>query len=381
MDGSKNNSDITIAFTGGGTGGHIYPGLAVAGVLKQQLCCRIFWIGSEAALDKSIVQDAGIEFFSIPAGKLRRNFSLRNFTDIFRVFFGFIAARKILKREKPAVLFSKGGFVSVPPCAAAALLGIPVLTHESDYSPGLATRINAIFAAKGAGRIITAYPETAECLPKKIRNKVSVLGNPVREVFRNADPEKGRAFLAADKNQKILLALGGSQGALELNELVTACLEQLTKNYLVVHQHGANWTPKAVSSYKPYTYIKDEMPHVLAAADLVLARSGAGTVWESAVAGKPMVLLPLAGAGTRGDQLENARFFEKAGAAIVLPPDKRSAADLNNIINMLSNDILQTMAAASLAIGKVDGTTAISRLLIETIQQTRTDEIKKREAP
>ena len=379
MDGSTNNNCISIAFTGGGTGGHIYPGLAVAVALKQQLSCRIFWIGSGAILDKSIVQEAGIEFFSIPAGKLRRNFSLRNFTDMFRVFFGFIAARKILKREKPIILFSKGGFVSVPPCAAASLLGIPVFTHESDYSPGLATRINAVFAAKGAGRIITAYPETAERLPEKVRNKVSVLGNPVREVFRNADPEKGRAFLDADKNQKILLVLGGSQGALELNELVTECLEQLTKNYLVVHQYGANWTPKDALSYKPYPYIKDEMPHVLAAANLVLARSGAGTVWESAVAGKPMILLPLAGIGTRGDQLENARFFEKAGAAIVLPPEKRTASDLHTVMDSLSDEIVQTMAAASRMIGKTDGTTAIVQLLIETIQQTKTDGITKRE--
>ena len=364
-------SGICIAFTGGGTGGHIYPGLAVAAVLKKELDCRIFWIGSENRLDASIVEEAGITFFPIPAGKLRRNFSFRNISDFFKVAAGFFAARKILKREKPALLFSKGGFVSVPPCAAASLLGIPVLTHESDYSPGLATRINAYFAAKGRGRIITAYPETALRFPQKIQNKVVVLGNPVRDVFRTADPEKGRDFLGAEKTDRILLVLGGSQGAQELNQLVVNTLDELTKKYLVVHQTGAqNWIEtKTGQRYKPYPYIKEELPHVLAAAELVLARSGAGTVWECATSGKPMVLLPLAGAGTRGDQIENARFFEQAGAAIVLSSEKRTEADLKEVLQMLTNERREAMAEASARAGSANGTENIVRLLIDTLQQ------------
>jgi len=369
---------ISIAFSGGGTGGHIYPGLAIAAALRKECPCRIFWIGSQSALDRSIVEESGIAFFAIPAGKLRRNFSLKNFSDFFKVAAGYFAARKILRREKPLLLFSKGGFVSVPPCAAAASLGIPVFTHESDYSPGLATRINARFAARGLGRIITAYTETAERFPAKIRGKVVVLGNPVRAEFRNADPQKGRAFLGAKENDRILLVLGGSQGAKELNELVVGSLAALTKEYLVVHQTGAGWENtlggsatkggESSSRYKPYPFIKEELPHVLAAAELVLARSGAGTVWECAAAGKPMILLPLAGSGTRGDQIENARFFEKAGAAVVLPSGKRETEDLLDVLSVLAKDKLQAMAAASKQIGNGEGTTAIASLLLNTLK-------------
>ncbi|GHV84649.1 UDP-N-acetylglucosamine--N-acetylmuramyl-(pentapeptide) pyrophosphoryl-undecaprenol N-acetylglucosamine transferase [Spirochaetia bacterium] len=360
---------LKIAFTGGGTGGHIYPGLAVAACLKQKLPCTIFWIGSKNPLDRSIVESAGVPFFSIPAGKLRRNFSLSNISDFFKVAAGFFAARSILKREKPTLLFSKGGFVSVPPCAAAASLGIPLFTHESDYSPGLATRINARFAAK-AGRIITAYRETAAAFGPRYRDKVLVLGNPVRAEFKNADPQKGRAFLNAGTTSRILLVLGGSQGALELNRLVESSLEELTRFYTVVHQTGAAYEAvPAASSYKPYPYILEELPHVLAAAELVLARSGAGTVWECAAAGKPMVLLPLAGSGTRGDQVENARYFEKAGAAIVLSPDKRETADLIEVIRSLAEneEKRKSMAAASARIGEEGGTEKIVDLLLKKL--------------
>ena len=161
----------TIAFTGGGTGGHIYPGLAVATQLKKQLDNRgfdykIFWIGSSSGPDRSIVEDAGIEFFGVSSGKLRRYFSLRNIVDIFKIIGGFFTARKILKKQKANLLFSKGGFVSVPPCAAAASLGIKVFTHESDFSPGLATKINARFVSRTKGRIFTAYEDTLRFFPQ-----------------------------------------------------------------------------------------------------------------------------------------------------------------------------------------------------------------------
>jgi UDP-N-acetylglucosamine--N-acetylmuramyl-(pentapeptide) pyrophosphoryl-undecaprenol N-acetylglucosamine transferase len=366
---------VCIAFTGGGTGGHIYPGLALASCLKRRLDCRIFWIGFKGGMDRSIVEASGIEFFGIPAGKLRRNFSFRNISDLFKVAAGFLAARKILKRERPALLFSKGGFVSVPPCAAAASLGITVFTHESDYSPGLATRLNARFAAKGRGRIITAYKETAEKLPSKVRDRALVLGNPVRAEFRKADPLLGRAFLGAGEKDRILLVLGGSQGARELNELVASSLEALTKYYVVVHQTGQcheTGIPPS-SRYKPYPYIKEEMPAVLAAAELVLCRSGAGTVWECATAGKPMVLLPLAGSGTRGDQLENAKVFERAGAALTL--DKRTPEELAERIRELAEnaDKRNAMAASSAGIGSADGASLIVDALIESLENSAGD--------
>ncbi|MDR2535732.1 MAG: undecaprenyldiphospho-muramoylpentapeptide beta-N-acetylglucosaminyltransferase [Treponema sp.] len=354
---------VHIAFTGGGTGGHIYPGLAVASYLQKQGNCRIFWLGSDKGMDKSVVESAGIEFFGIPAGKLRRYFTLQNISDLFKIGAGFFAARKILRREKPCLLFSKGGFVSVPPCLAAASLGISVFTHESDFSPGLATKINLRVAQK----IFVAYQETGAFLKPSYKNKIIVSGNPVRPEFKNPDPIKGRNFLKVKEWERILLVLGASQGSQQINELIKATLPELTKHYTVIHQVGPNsqWNLKAGEKYRAYPFFKDEMPHVLAAAELVLSRSGAGTIWECATVGRPMVLIPLSGSGTRGDQVENARFFEKAGAAISLTGDKVSPENLIKTILSLEADeeSRNRMAEASARIGAEDG----ARLITETL--------------
>ncbi|WP_461255186.1 undecaprenyldiphospho-muramoylpentapeptide beta-N-acetylglucosaminyltransferase [Treponema sp. R80B11-R83G3] len=363
---------VSIAFTGGGTGGHIYPALAVAAELKKLLSGRefqLFWIGSSAKLDRSLVEEAGIKFFRIPSGKLRRYFSLRTFVDFFKVIGGFFTARKILKKEKCGLLFSKGGFVSVPPCAAAASLGIKVFTHESDFSPGLATKINARFSARTKGRIFTAYEETGRFLSKSLRDHITVSGNPVRNVFHNADAAKGRAFLGVEDGERILLVLGGSQGAVEINELIRAVLPELTQIYTVVHQTGPNltWDVPASKRYKPFPYIKDEMPHVMAAAELVMGRSGAG-IWEWAVLGKPMLLIPLRGAGTRGDQVQNAEYFQKAGAAQVLG-EKTTPWALISAVNSFAQDgeKRKNMSAASAKIGERDGALIIARALADDI--------------
>jgi UDP-N-acetylglucosamine--N-acetylmuramyl-(pentapeptide) pyrophosphoryl-undecaprenol N-acetylglucosamine transferase len=354
---------VTIAFTGGGTGGHIYPGLAVAAYLRRRGDCRIFWIGSRTGMDQSLVEGAGLDFFGVPAGRLRRYVSLKTVPDFFRVVKGFFAARKILKRERPALLFSKGGFVSVPPCAAAASLNIPICTHESDYSPGLATKINIRFVRRGPGIIFTAYEDTAAFFPPALRDRVRVSGNPVRAEFRSADPRQGRAFLGLGREERILLVLGGSQGADEINRLVWESLGELTRWYTVVHQTGPGKTgdPGAGGRYLPFPYIHDELPQVLAAAELVLGRSGAGTVWESAAAGIPMVLIPLRGSGTRGDQVENARFFERAGAAMVLAGDVDAPALIRAVASIAGNgEKRKAMAAASKRIGETDGAALIA---------------------
>ena len=338
---------VSIAFTGGGTGGHVYPGLAIIPRIKESIHCRVFWIGSGNGMERAIIEEnEGLEFFGIPAGKLRRYFSLRNFIDIFKIMAGFFSALKIIKRERPALLFSKGGFVSVPPCAAARFLKIPVFTHESDYSPGFATRINARFAEK----IFIPYKESGTFFSPSARKKLCVSGNPIRAEFSAADPAKGRAFLSLENDERILLVLGGSQGSQEINKLVRSSLAELIRYYTVVHQTGEGDTPdldqvilqNQVERYKPYTYFKDEIPHVIAAAELVLCRSGAGTIWECKSLNKPMVLIPLRGSGTRGDQVENARLFEKSGAAICfgadIPEDRVDPFELSALINSLAED-------------------------------------------
>jgi UDP-N-acetylglucosamine--N-acetylmuramyl-(pentapeptide) pyrophosphoryl-undecaprenol N-acetylglucosamine transferase len=361
---------VSIAFTGGGTGGHIYPGLAVAAELQKRLGggFRLFWIGSSAGMDRGIVEEAGIEFFGVPSGKLRRYFSIKTAADFFKIIAGFFAAKKILKKQKVRMLFSKGGFVSVPPCAAASSLKIPVFTHESDYSPGLATKINARFVLCTKGKIFTAYEATAAFFPSAVRERVTVSGNPVRAIFHGADAAKGRAFLGAKEDARILLVLGGSQGARQINELLRAVLGEITKMYTVVHQTGPNqnWDLGATETYKPFPFIGEELPHIMAAAELVLSRSGAG-IWECACLGKPMLLIPLEGSGTRGDQAENARYFSESGAALVLAGDNANPDALLNAIKILEQDAerRKAMAAASLKIGTRDGAGNIARVLAE----------------
>jgi len=368
---------VNIAFTGGGTGGHIFPGLAVAAELKERFVnfeFRLFWIGCETGMDRSIVEDAGIEFYGIPSGKLRRYFSFKTIIDFFKVIAGFFAARKILKKQKAFLLFSKGGFVSVPPCVAAASLKIKVFTHESDFSPGLATRLNARSVLRSGGRIFTAYEETGRFFPEAFRDRITVCGNPVRSVFRAADAAKGRAFLGLESvrtEARILLVLGGSQGAREINELIRAALPELTKRYIVAHQTGPNlsWDLPMTERYKPFPFFKDELPHIMAASELILGRSGAG-IWEWAVMGKPMLLIPLCGSGTRGDQIENARYFNQAGAAQMLAGEDVNPGALIRAVNFLAGDSEKrtAMAAASSKIGERDGAKQIANVLAETIR-------------
>jgi UDP-N-acetylglucosamine--N-acetylmuramyl-(pentapeptide) pyrophosphoryl-undecaprenol N-acetylglucosamine transferase len=350
-----------IAFAGGGTGGHIYPGLAVAAELKEK-GCGVFWIGSKKELDRRIVERAGVQFFDVPSGKLRRYFSLQNFTDIFRIITGFFTARKILKRERPSLLFSKGGFVSVPPVIAAFSLKIPVFTHESDFSPGLATKINSFFSKK----ILVSYSETASKFKPQMREKIAITGNPVRQIFRSASAEVGRSFLGVEA--PILLILGGSQGAREINNIVIDNLDALTRSYTVVHQTGVTATertPSVSSRYKPFQYIGEEMPHILAAATLVLSRSGAGALWECAAAGKPMLLVPLRGSGTRGDQVENALFFERAGAAAI-QTDAKSV--VQTAVSLAEDEFkLRSMSVAAARIGALDGAKEITRIILTAL--------------
>ena len=364
-----------VVFTGGGTGGHIFPGLAVAEALSSSLECRIVWLGSAKGVDRKIVESSELysaspsvlEFMGIPAGKLRRYFSFQNFIDVFKVAAGFIRSFFILLKLKPLFVFSKGGFVSVPPCAAAKFLKIPVITHECDFSPGLATRINSKFA----NHILVSYQETAEFLPASLRSKVICTGNPVRLSFYSGRSEKGLSFLNIKSDLPVLFVLGGSLGARQLNDLISDSIEYLVKHFVVVHQIGeANMdqgqkikdailksSPEFAENYKPYPFIKKEMADVLSLSSIVVSRAGANTVWESAAAGKPMILVPLEKGSSRGDQIENAEFFKKKGAAeILLGEDVRSdifiklLRDLGFEENITGNERLKNMAQASAAL-------------------------------
>ncbi|OHD80197.1 MAG: undecaprenyldiphospho-muramoylpentapeptide beta-N-acetylglucosaminyltransferase [Spirochaetes bacterium RIFOXYC1_FULL_54_7] len=341
-----NNGKSCIAFTGGGTGGHVYPGLAVIEKLRESYDGRIVWIGSGKAVERQAVESAGVEFLSIPTGKLRRSLSLENLVDVFRVIAGFFYARGILKKLGPVLLFSKGGYVSVPPCLAAASLGIPFYTHESDLSPGLATRINA----RRASHIFLGWEKTFEMIPEAWKARTSVSGNPVRASITKGNPAAGRAWLGFDKDLPIILVLGGSQGARQINELVAALLPRLEKTARTAHQTGPDNAPCRPddASYKGFEFVNSELPDLMAAADLVIGRAGAGTIAECAAAGKPMVLVPLTGA-TRGDQVENARLLEREGAAMVFEGAEASPEAVLAALKPLLEDEgrRSTMAAAA----------------------------------
>lgn len=374
----KKNEKMIVAFTGGGTGGHIYPGLAVVDALKNEKNCTVYWLGSSSGMDKTLVEKSGScdKFIGIPSGKLRRYFSVKNFFDIFKIAAGCIKAFFVLLKIKPAFLFSKGGFVSVPPCFAAKLLKIPVYTHECDFSPGLATKINTRFAS----RIFVSYEETKKFFSVPKQKQIIVSGNPVRPIFFNAKPELGEKFLQNSnierqknaeqiakienlqngektlnfqfKNEEkkpVLLVLGGSGGAKQINNLIWQNIEWLCERFIVVHQTGAsqnedanknlqNETVKSLQmqkKYLPFQFIYEEMPHVLAFADLVFCRSGANTLWEAAITSKPMLLLPLEGSGTRGDQVENAKYFEHLGAALVIRSGQNEENEMKNALEQL----------------------------------------------
>lgn len=356
----KNNSrttkNITVAFAGGGTGGHIYPGLAIADELKA-LCkdsdidVNLVWLGSSKGMDRNIVENnigpdgktSVNKFYGIPSGKLRRYFDLKNFTDIFKIAAGCISSFFILLKIKPAVVFSKGGFVSVPPCFAAKLLHIPVVTHECDFTPGLATKINSHFATK----ILLSYNETKEFISKDIESKAVVTGNPVRPVFYDTDDKIGKDFVGfgySKKTKPVLFVMGGSLGAKQINDMVFENIEWLCQRFYVVHQTGIKneeampQLPESVlDSYRHFPFIYEQMPHVISYADVVLSRAGANSLWECAVLKKPMVLIPLCGSGTRGDQVDNAEFFEKQGAAIVLTGEYANSNALKNALTSMQD--------------------------------------------
>ena len=386
----KLNKNV-IAFTGGGTAGHIYPGLAVADelkalALKDNTNISINWIGCSKGMDSQIVQKGtgsdgkptADAFYGIPSGKLRRYLSWQNFTDLFRIAGGYFAARRILKKLKPAFLFSKGGFVSVPPCLAAKHLGIPVFTHECDFTLGLANRLNF----KSAKTMFVSYEETKNRLPSTEQNRVTVTGNPVRPVFYKANATAGKTFLGLNEtaSKPILLVLGGSSGAKQINNLVYENLEWLCAHFTVVHQTGLmnsdqnqelELKQKFGESYKPYQFIYEQMPDVIAAADVILSRAGANSIWEAAVMYKPMVLIPLCGSGTRGDQVDNAKFFQNKNAAAVLLGDEATGENLCKELEKMLEEKTRNEYALNIKkmVGEERPASKIAKILYDELQK------------
>ena len=305
-----------IVLTGGGTAGHITPNIALMPELEKR-GYRYFYIGSRDGMEKEMIESLGVRYFSVSTGKLRRYFSLRNFTDPARVVKGYLEARKWLKKIRPHVVFSKGGFVSVPVVLAAHRLGIPVVIHESDMSPGLANKISI----PSADAVCCNFPETVSDFPE---GKAILTGSPIRQELFEGSRETGLAFCGFSDDKPVLLIIGGSLGSVAINNAVRHILPQLLPDFHVIHLCGKGNLDESLDGtpgYVQYEFISKELPDLMAAADLVISRAGANAICELLALRKPNILIPLPAVASRGDQLQNAASFEKQGFSCVLQED------------------------------------------------------------
>jgi len=319
-----------IILTGGGTAGHVTPNIALLPRLKE-LNYDIHYIGSYNGIEKELIEQFGIPYHGIATGKLRRYFSLQNFTDPFRVIKGLDEARKLVKILKPDVIFSKGGFVSVPVVLAGKSRKVPTIIHESDMTPGLANKISLSSATK----VCCNFPETLEHLPE---GKAVLTGSPIRQELLSGDRFKALEFLHFTSDKPVIMIVGGSLGAVAVNNAVRAILPELLKKYQIIHLCGKGKVDETLlhlEGYAQYEYIKDELKDLFAVTDIVISRAGANAICELLALHKPNLLIPLSANASRGDQILNARSFERQGFSMVLEEEELTNEILLNAINSL----------------------------------------------
>lgn len=319
-----------IVLTGGGTAGHVTPNIALLPYLKEA-GYEISYIGSYDGIEKRLITDFNIPYYGIATGKFRRYLDLKNLTDPFRVIKGFGEARKYLKRIRPDIVFSKGGFVSVPVVRAAASLHIPCIIHESDMTPGLANKL-CIPVAK---RICCNFPETLAMLPKE---KAVLTGSPIRDELTKGDKLAACDMCGFTVNKPVIMVIGGSLGAASINKAVREALPQLLTDFQIVHICGKDKIDNLLlheKGYVQFEYVKSELKDLFAMADLVVSRAGANSICELLALKKPNLLIPLSANSSRGDQILNARSFESQGFSMVIDDDDLSADLLTEKITEL----------------------------------------------
>jgi UDP-N-acetylglucosamine--N-acetylmuramyl-(pentapeptide) pyrophosphoryl-undecaprenol N-acetylglucosamine transferase len=312
-----------IVLTGGGTAGHVTPNIALMPALKEA-GYDIHYIGSHKGIERSLIEELKIPYYGISSGKLRRYFDPKNFSDPFKVMKGFFEAVSLMKRLKPDVVFSKGGFVSVPVVFAAKRRGIPVIIHESDITPGLANKLSISSASK----ICANFPETVKYLPE---GKAVLTGTPIRQELFAGNKLLGIDFCGFTTDKPILLVVGGSTGSAAVNEAVRKALPELLKTFQVIHLCGKDKVDqsfKGTKGYVQYEYIKKELSDLLAAADVVISRAGANAICELLALRKPNLLIPLSAASSRGDQILNAESFKRQGFSYVIKEEDVSTEAL-----------------------------------------------------
>ena len=349
-----------IILTGGGTAGHVLPNITLMPKLAEH-GFDIHYVGSHDGIERGLVEFHGIPYHGISSGKLRRYFDFKNFTDVFRIIKGVWDSFRILGRIKPDIIFSKGGFVVVPLIFAAKLRDIKVIIHESDLTPGLANRLVEPIAKK----VLVSFPETLKYVPKK---KSILTGIPVRSDLMSASKEEGLRFLGfSDDHKPIMLVTGGSQGSAAINACVRDVLPKLLERFKVVHLCGrGNLSGIKLDGYIEFEVLNKDLPGVLAAADIVVSRAGANTLFELLVLRKPNLLIPLTLGQSRGDQIINAESFRERGFSAIL--DEKHLADkfLDEVHDLYINRDMYIEAMSKVELG--DATKKIIEVILETLQ-------------
>lgn len=322
-----------IVLTGGGTAGHVTPNIAMLPTLKEQ-GYKISYIGSYNGIEKKLIEEQGIPYYGISSGKLRRYFDLKNFSDPFKVLKGYVEAHRLMKKLKPDVVFSKGGFVSVPVVIAAHRNKIPAIIHESDMTPGLANKLCIPSAAK----VCCNFPETVDKLPA---DKAVLTGTPIRHELLCGDKKKALEFTGLSSDKPVLMIIGGSLGSIAVNTAVRQILPDLLPKFQIIHLCGKgklNTSLIGTEGYVQYEYIQDELADLFALADVVISRAGANAICEISALKKPNLLIPLSANASRGDQILNARSFERLGYSKVLEEEEiTNERLLSTILDLYEN--------------------------------------------
>lgn len=348
-----------IILTGGGTAGHVTPNIALLPSLREA-GFEIKYIGSYEGIEKRLMEEEGVAYEGIATGKFRRYFSLKNFTDPFRVIKGYFQARRIIKEYKPDVLFSKGGFVAVPVVRAAKHYKVPTIIHESDMSPGLANKL----CFSSATKICANFPEALENLPEE---KAVLTGSPIRAELLSGNRMDGLKFAGLSPDKPVLMMMGGSLGARIINKNLREALPELLKTFQVIHLCGKENLDESLSGTKGYVqfeYISDELKDLFAAADIVLSRAGANSICELLALHKPNILVPLSAKVSRGDQILNANSFKKQGYSYVLDEEEMTPESLTKaIFEVYENRGKYRTAMENSELN--DGVLAVMRLIME----------------
>lgn len=343
-----------IVLTGGGTAGHVNPHFALIPHL-QKSGWEIHYIGTHDGIERELIEPH-LPYNPISAGKLRRYFDVKNLSDPFRVLKGIAEAYRVLRRIRPRVVFSKGGFVSVPVTVAAWLLRIPVILHESDLTPGLANKLSLPFASE----LCLTFPDSL----KYVKGKGTVTGTPIRAELLAGQKSEGLRLCGFAEDVPVLLVMGGSQGAGVFNQVIRENLPVLAERYQIIHLCGKGNLDQAVKhpSYCQVEYAKEELAHLLAAADYALSRAGANAIFELLALAKPHVLVPLSKKASRGDQILNAASFARQGFSLVIQEEELNLQSLLDNLTRLEENKEQFIAAMQASQVK-DGTQNVLRVI------------------